>query len=139
MQISLNYRAHAHNNKPVQDTWADGTLKTNERTKLPIWKQQDRQVTKDDLDKAKNTNAVEVAGLTAMGLGEGDPYPMWTKDTNGAVVLDKDGKPAADPFVLSYKPGRRERQGGRREGSRKHLISMRTPGPWWLRMDSVPS
>jgi amino acid transporter len=89
--------------KPVQDTWADGTLKTNDATKLPIWKQQDRQVAKDDLDKAKNTNAVELAGLTAMGLGEGDPYPVWTKDTNGAIVL-KDGKPSADPFVLSYKP-----------------------------------
>ena len=81
------------NDKPVQDTWADGTLKTNDATKLPIWKQQDRQVTKDDLDKAKNTNAVELAGLTAMGLGEGDPYPVWTKDTNGAVVLDKMANP----------------------------------------------
>jgi amino acid transporter len=89
--------------KPVQDTWADGTLKTNDATKMPIWKQQDRQVTKDDLDKTKNTNAVELAGLTAMNLGEGDPYPVWTKDTNGAIVL-KDGKPTADPFILSYKP-----------------------------------
>jgi amino acid transporter len=98
---TVNVTDGTTNNKPVQDTWADGTLKTNDATKLPIWKQQDRQVTKDDLDKAKNTNAVELAGLTAMGLGEGDPYPVWTKDTNGAIVL-KDGKPTADPFVLSY-------------------------------------
>ena len=89
--------------KPVQDTWADSTPKMDEKTKLPIFKQQDRQVTKDDLDKVKNTNAVELAGLTAMGLGEGDPYPVWSKDTNGAIVL-KDGNPTADPFVLSYKP-----------------------------------
>jgi len=88
--------------KPVQDTWANGDLKVDDK-KQPIWKQQDRQVTKDDIDKTKNTNAVELAGLTAMGLGEGDPYPVWSKDTNGAVIL-KDGKPTADPFILSYKP-----------------------------------
>jgi amino acid transporter len=88
--------------KPVQDTWANGDLKVDDK-KQPIWKQQDRTVTKDDLDKTKNTNAVELAGLTAMGLGEGDPYPVWSKDTNGAIVL-KDGKPTADPFILSYKP-----------------------------------
>jgi amino acid transporter len=88
--------------KPVPDTWADNTPKMDEKTKQPIFKQQDRQVAKDDLDKAKNTNAVELAGLTAMGLGEGDPYPVWKKDDKGAVVLDKDGKPSADPFILSY-------------------------------------
>ncbi len=91
--------------KPVQDTWADNTPKVDDKTKLPIFKQQDRQVTKDDLDKAKNTNAVELAGLAALELGEGDPYPVWKKDDKGAVILDKEGKPAADPFVLSYKPG----------------------------------
>ena len=62
------------------------------------------QVAKDDLDKAKNTNAVDLAGLTAMGLGEGDPYPAWKQDDKGNVVVDKDGKPTADPFILSYKP-----------------------------------
>src|SRR5665213_1632863 len=36
--------------KPVQDTWADTTLKVDDKTKLPIWKQQDKQVTADDLD-----------------------------------------------------------------------------------------
>jgi amino acid transporter len=90
--------------KPVQDTWADNTPKVDDKTKLPIYKQQDRQVAKDDLDKAKNTNAVELAGLTAMGLGEGDPYPVWKTDDKGVVIVDKDGKPSADPFILSYKP-----------------------------------
>jgi len=88
--------------KPVQDKWADGTLKTNDATKLPLWKQQDKQVAKEDLDKTKNTNAVDLAGLTAMGLGEGDPYPVWKTDDKGAVVLDKDGNPSADLFVVSY-------------------------------------
>jgi amino acid transporter len=92
--------------KPVQDTWADkaSTPKVDEKTQLPIYKQQDRQVTKDDLDKTKNTNAVDLAGRTAMGLGEGDPYPVWKKDDKGAVVLDKDGIPAADPFIVSFAP-----------------------------------
>ena len=90
--------------KPVQDTWADGTLKTNDATKLPIWKQQDKQVAKDDLDKTKNTNAVDLAGLTAMGLGEGDPYPVWKTDDKGAVILDKNGNPTADPFIVSFAP-----------------------------------
>jgi amino acid transporter len=88
--------------KPVQDTWADGTLKTNDATKLPMWKQQDRQVAKDDLDKTKNTNAVELAGLTKMGLGEGDPYPVWKTDDKGKVILDEKGAPSEDPFILSY-------------------------------------
>ena len=90
--------------KPVQDTWADSTPKVDDKTKQPIWKQQDRVVTKDDLDKTKNTNAVELAGLAAMGLGEGDPYPAWKQDAKGNVIVDKDGKPTADPFILSYKP-----------------------------------
>ena len=90
--------------KPVQDTWADDSPKVDEKTKQPIYKQQDRQVTKDDLDKTKNKSAVELAGLTAMGLGEGDPYPVWKTDDKGKVILDKDGAPTADPFILSYKP-----------------------------------
>ena len=91
--------------KPVQDTWADkaSTPKVDAKGQ-PIYKQQDRTVAKDDVDKAKNTNAVDLAGLTAMGLGEGDPYPAWKQDDKGNVILDKDGKPTADPFVLSYKP-----------------------------------
>jgi amino acid transporter len=89
--------------KPVQDTWADNTPKVDDK-RQPIFKTQDRQVAKDDLDKAKNTNAVDLAGLTALGLGEGDPYPVWKADDKGNTILDKDGKPTADPFILSYKP-----------------------------------
>ena len=92
------------NNKPVQATWADGSLKyDNNNTNTPTWNTTDRQVTKDDLDKAKNTNAIELASLTAMKLGEGDPYPAWASDTNGKAIV-KDGLQSPDPFILSYKP-----------------------------------
>ena len=70
----------------MQDTWADSTPKVDDK-KATHLKQQDRQVTKDDLDKAKNTNAVELAGLTAMGLGEGDPYPAWKADDKGTMIV----------------------------------------------------
>jgi basic amino acid/polyamine antiporter, APA family len=79
--------------KPVQDSWADSTPKVDDKNN-PIYKQQDRQVAKDDLDKTKNTNAVELAGLTALGLGEGDPYPAWKADDKGNPVLDAKGVPA---------------------------------------------
>jgi amino acid transporter len=88
--------------KPVQDVWADNTPKVDDK-KQPIYKMQDRQVAKDDLDKTKNTNVVELASLTALGLGEGDPYPAWKADDKGNVIV-KDGKETPDPFVLSYKP-----------------------------------
>jgi amino acid transporter len=90
------------NGKPVQDAWADNTPKVDDK-KQPIWKQQDRQVAADDLDKAKNTNALELASLTAVGVGVGDPYPAWKADDKGNPVL-KDGKEVPDPFILSYKP-----------------------------------
>ena len=67
---------------------------------------------KDDLDKAKNTNAVELAALTAMGLGEGDPYPAWKQDDKGNVILDKDGKAqrrSVHPELQAR--GRRHRRG----------------------------
>jgi len=89
--------------KKVQDTWADSTPKVDDKTKQPIWKQQDRTVAKDDLDKAKNTNAVELASLTALKLGEGDPYPAWKADDKGNVIV-KNGLETPDPFILSYKP-----------------------------------
>jgi basic amino acid/polyamine antiporter, APA family len=89
--------------KPVQDTWADNSPKVDDKTKQPIWKQQDRALVADDLDKVKNTNAVELASLTALGLGVGDPYPAWKADDKGNTVL-KDGKEIPDPFILSYKP-----------------------------------
>ncbi len=88
--------------KPVQDTWANGDLKVDDK-KQPIWKQQDRQVAADDLDKAKNTNAVELASLTALKLGVGDPYPAWKADDKGNPIV-KDGVETPDPFVLSFKP-----------------------------------
>jgi amino acid transporter len=89
--------------KPVQDTWADTTPKTDEKGQ-PVYKQQDRQVTKDDLDKTKSTDAAVLGALTVMGLGEGDPYPAWQKDEAGKLKLDKDGHAIADPFTISYKP-----------------------------------
>jgi amino acid transporter len=82
--------------KPVQATWADNSPKTDDKGQ-PVWNTQDRQVTKDDLaDKTLN--------LAALGLAEGDPYPVLQKDANGKLVLDKDGKPVPDPFILSFKP-----------------------------------
>lgn len=89
--------------KPVQDTWADNTLKTDDKGQ-PVYKQQDRTVSKDDLDKAKNSDASVLAALTALGLREGDPYPVWQKDDAGKLKLDKDGRAIADPFLISYKP-----------------------------------
>jgi len=89
--------------KPVQDTWADSSLKTDDKGQ-PVYKQQDRQVTKYDLDRTKNTDAVILGTLTAMGLGEGDPYPVFQKDDAGKLKLDKDGHAIADPFRVSYKP-----------------------------------
>jgi amino acid transporter len=89
--------------KPVQDTWADNTPKTDDKGQ-PVYKQQDRTVAKDDLDKDKNKDAAVLGALTAMGLGEGDPYPSFQKDKDGKWVLDKDGHAIADPFTLSFKP-----------------------------------
>jgi amino acid transporter len=88
--------------KPVPDTWADSSPKTDDKGQ-PVYKQQDRQVTKDDLDKSKNTDAAILGALTAMSLGEGDPYPAWQKDEGGKLKLDKDGHAIADPFTVSYK------------------------------------
>lgn len=89
--------------KPVQDAWADNSPKTDDKGQ-PVYKQQDRQVTKDDLDKTKNTDATVLGALTAMGLGEGDPYPVWQKDEAGKLKMDKDSHAIADPFTISYKP-----------------------------------
>lgn len=88
--------------KQVQDTWADSTPKTDDKGQ-PVYKTQDRQVTADDLDKTKNTDAVVLASLGAMGLAVGDPYPAFQKDDAGKLKLDKDGHAIADPFTISYK------------------------------------
>jgi amino acid transporter len=90
-------------NKPVQATWANSDLKVDEKTKQPIWNTVDRQVAAEDLDKAKNTNAIELASLAAMKLSPGDPYPAWKADDKGNVIV-KDGIQNPDPFILSYKP-----------------------------------
>jgi amino acid transporter len=102
-------------NQPVPDAWADNSPKFQVDDKgkpvlgkdgkpVPAIKQQDRQVVADDLDKAKNTDAGCLAALTAMGLGVGDPYPLFQVDDKGKEVLDKDGKAIAVPFTISYKP-----------------------------------
>ena len=90
------------NNKPVQATWANGDLKVDDKNQ-PVWNTVDRQVAADDLDKAKNTNTLELASLTAAGVGVGDPYPAWKSDDKGNPIV-KDGKMTPDPFILSYKP-----------------------------------
>jgi amino acid transporter len=104
------------NNKPVQDTWPDGSLKFAQDANgknvigkdgkpVPAIKQQDRQVAADDLDPAKNKDAVVLGTLKAMGVAVGDPYPSFQTDAAGKLKLDKDGHAIPDPFVLSYKPG----------------------------------
>ena len=88
--------------KPVQDTWADNTPKVDDKGQ-PVPKMQDRTVAKDDLDKDKNKDAAVLGALTAMGLGEGDPYPVFQKDKDGKLIT-KDDKAVADPFTISFKP-----------------------------------
>jgi len=105
--VPINYQVDSVNvtddkGKPVQDTWADNTPKTDDKNQ-PVYKQQDRTVTKDDLDKDKNKDAVVLATLTSMSLGEGDPYPVFNKDDKGNLIV-KDGKATPAPFTVSYKP-----------------------------------
>jgi amino acid transporter len=104
---AINYNVDSVNvtddkGKPVQDSWADSSPKTDDKNQ-PVFKTQDRQVTKDDLDKDKNKDAAVLGALTAMGLGEGDPYPVFQKDDASKLKLDKDGHAIADPFTISYK------------------------------------
>jgi len=110
----------------VPDTWADGSpkyqtdfkgntvyqkddrgieLKDKEGKSIPVPAivQQDRQITKDDLDPARNKDAAALAEFNALGLGENDPYPLWHRDDKGEVVLT-DGKPTPEPFLMNYKP-----------------------------------
>src|ERR1035437_2333710 len=104
---AINYNVEQVNvvddkGKPAQDTFADNSPKTDDKGQ-PVYKQQDRQVAKDDLDKDKNKDAAVLGALTAMGLGEGDPFPAWQKDDAGKLKLSKDGDAIADPFTISYK------------------------------------
>ncbi len=122
---AVNYNVDSVNvlddkGKPVPDMWADNTpkfadakgnpvadeklaAKDKDGKPVPVFKQQDRTVTKDDLDKAKNTDAAVLGGLTAMGLADGDPYPVFQKDDAGKLKLDKDGHAMAELFTISYK------------------------------------
>jgi APA family basic amino acid/polyamine antiporter len=105
---AINYQVDSVNvtddkGKPVQDTWADSSPKTDDKGQ-PVYKTQDRTVTKDDLDKDKNKDAAVLAALTGLGLGEGDPYPVFKKGADGKLMADKDGKAIPDPFTISYKP-----------------------------------
>ena len=127
-------------NKPVQDTWADNSPKFQQdangkdivgadgKPVLAI-KQQDRQVAADDLDKAKNTNAVELASLTALKLGVGDPYPAWKADDKGNPIV-KDGVETPDPFILSYKPADCRQRSGNRARIQPRSITTRAPHLW---------
>jgi amino acid transporter len=80
-------------NKPVQDTWADNSPKTDDKGQ-PVFKTQDRSVAKEDL--------VNKDIPLPAGLAEGDPYPVLKKGTDGKLVL-VDGKAVAEPFTVSYK------------------------------------
>ena len=57
--------------KPVQDSWPDSSPKTDDKGQ-PVYKQQDRQVAKDDLDKDKNKDAAVLGTLTAMDVWKTD-------------------------------------------------------------------
>ena len=124
--------------KPVQDTWADNTPKTDDKSQ-PVYKQQDRQVTKDDLDKTKNTNAVELAGLTALGLGEGDPYPVLEETTRARWFWTRMARRPPMPFIVSYKP--EDAVTGKPGTRRTRRRSTSTPAPdrSSRRMDSASS
>ena len=117
---AINYNVEQVNvvddkGKPVQDAWPDSTPKTDDKGQ-PVFKQQDRQVAKDDVDKEKNKDAAVLGALTAMGLGEGDPFPAWQKDESGKLKLNKDGS-CHSGAVHHQLQGCRHRQGGRSKGS----------------------
>ncbi len=81
--------------KPVQDTWADNTPKTDDKGQ-PVYKTQDKTVSKEDL--------ANTAIPLPAAIAEGDPYPVLKKGADGKLELDKDGKAIPEPFTVSYKP-----------------------------------
>lgn len=98
--IAVNYQVEQtqvldDKGKAVQDTWADNSPKTDDKGQ-PVYKMQDRAVTKDDLAKADIPFPA--------GIAEGDPYPVFKKDAAGKLELDRNGKARPEPFLVSYKP-----------------------------------
>jgi amino acid transporter len=96
--VAVDYQVEQANvtddkGKPVQDAWADGSPKTDDKGQ-PAYKTQDRTVTKEDL-------ANKAIPLPA-GLSEGDAYPVLKKEADGKLAL-KDGRAVAEPFTVSYK------------------------------------
>ncbi len=74
---------------------------------VPAYKTQDRTVSDDDLNKDKNKDgegADRLAALTALGLGSGDPYPVFQTDKDGKLTKGKDGKLIPADFAVSYTP-----------------------------------
>jgi len=70
---------------------------------VPAYKQQDRAVSDDDLDPAKNKDPIiSAAALKDLGLGSGDPYPVFVKDKDGKLTKDKDGKLMMAPMTADY-------------------------------------
>ncbi len=55
--------------------------------------------------------------LAALGLAEGDPYPLLQKDASGKATLDKDGKPSPYRSRRATSPRTRSPASRRRQGS----------------------
>ena len=78
--------------KNVQDTWANGDLKVDDK-KQPIWKMQDRQVVADDLDKAKNTNALEWPAWPCVALVSATLIQLGKRTTRASRFEGWQGNP----------------------------------------------
>ena len=87
-------------------------LKVDDK-KQPVWKHGGPRGGADDLDKAKNTNAVELASLTAMKLGVGDPYPAWEADDKGTAHCQERPRNPRSVHPELQARGRRQRSGHR--------------------------
>ena len=89
----------------MQDTWADDakTAKVNDKNQ-PIWKTQDKVITKEDLaSKEVPLPATYKSSFGTFALEEGAPFPDYVKDEKtGKPVLDKEGKIQPLKFTLSY-------------------------------------
>jgi amino acid transporter len=97
--IAVNYQVDSvpvldATNKPVQDTFADGSPKVDDKNQ-PVFKTADRAVVADDLTSKDVPLPKDIA--------LGDPYPVLQKDAAGKLVL-QDGHAVPVPFTVSYKP-----------------------------------